>query len=118
MKQFSIASRKVRDYTHGRSQAVMELNEHNDVQRVPTNVPRRSSIAVLCRRVRWLFSVLLAAPLVPAAHAALQFDVFFGYGGQPTGADGIVREAGWFPVACEVLNDGPTFNAAFEVSST
>jgi hypothetical protein len=50
--------------------------------------------------------------------AALQFDVFLGYGGQPTGTDGIVREASWFPVACEVFNDGPSFNAVFEVSSS
>src|SRR5439155_18475821 len=49
-------------------------------------------------------------------HAALQFDVFLGYGGQPTGVDGVVREVGWFPVACEVFNDGPPFNAAFELS--
>jgi hypothetical protein len=41
--------------------------------------------------------------------------VFVGYG---SGAnDGIVREAGWFPVACEILNDGPGFDALFELSS-
>src|ERR1044071_7814557 len=42
--------------------------------------------------------------------AALQFDVFLGY-------DGAVREAAWFPVACEVYNDGPSFNAVFELSA-
>ena len=52
-----------------------------------------------------------------SAHAALQFDVFLGYGGQPTGTDGVVREAGWFPVACEVFNDGPSFNGVFELSA-
>jgi hypothetical protein len=52
------------------------------------------------------------------ANAALQFDVFLGYGGQPTGTDGVIREAGWFPVACEVLNDGPSFNGVFELSSS
>jgi hypothetical protein len=62
--------------------------------------------------------VLLALSGVLTARAALQFDVFLGYGGQPTGTDGIIREAGWFPVACEVLNDGPPFNAIFEVSSS
>src|SRR5205085_7285644 len=40
----------------------------------------------------------------------LQFDVFLGY-------DGMVREAAWFPVACEVFNDGPSFNAVFELSA-
>lgn len=60
----------------------------------------------------WLIVCLAFALqcLVPAAHAELQFDTFFGY-------DGIVREAGWFPVACEVFNDGPPFNAVIEISS-
>ena len=39
-----------------------------------------------------------------------QFDVFLGY-------DGIVREANWFPVACEINNDGPGFNAVFELTN-
>jgi len=55
--------------------------------------------------------------LTSTARAALQFDVFLGYGGQPTGTDGVVREAGWFPVACEVLNDGPPFTGIFELST-
>ncbi len=59
-----------------------------------------------------LFLVLLAV----AARAELQFDVFVGYG-SGGGSDGIVREAGWFPVACEVFNDGPSFDAVFELSS-
>jgi hypothetical protein len=40
--------------------------------------------------------LLFAFPL----QAALQFDTFIGY-------DGNVHEAGWFPVLCEVFNDGP-----------
>ncbi len=43
------------------------------------------------------------------AQAALQFDVFLGY-------DGIVPEASWFPVVCEIKNDGPTFTATVELS--
>jgi len=50
------------------------------------------------------------------AHAELQFDVFVGYGSGGAN-DGIVRESAWFPVACEVFNDGPSFNAVFEFSS-
>jgi hypothetical protein len=52
---------------------------------------------------------LFVCSLVPA-RAALQFDVFLGY-------DGAVREAAWFPVACEVYNDGPAFNAVFELTA-
>ncbi len=39
----------------------------------------------------------------------LQFDVFLGY-------DGTVREASWFPVVCEIKNDGAPFNAVVEVT--
>ena len=64
-----------------------------------------------------LAGVGLALVLLGTAHAALQFDVFLGYGGQPTGADGLVREAGWFSVGCEIQNDGPSFNGTFELSA-
>ncbi|MEW6303898.1 MAG: hypothetical protein AB1705_10530 [Verrucomicrobiota bacterium] len=64
----------------------------------------------LKRWARWTalcaWCLLLPAP----AQAALQFDVFLGY-------DNIVREANWFPVVCEVHNDGPSFKAVFELTS-
>ena len=44
------------------------------------------------------------------ARAALQFDVFPGY-------DGIVPEGSWFPVVCEIKNDGPPFMGVVEVSA-
>jgi len=62
--------------------------------------------------------IVLCLGVATPARAAMQFDVFLGYGGQPSGLDGVVREAGWFPVACEVFNDGPSFNAVFELSSS
>src|SRR5438874_8854963 len=43
-------------------------------------------------------------------NAVLQFDVFIGF-------DGIVPEASWFPVVCEVKNDGPTFTGTVELTS-
>ena len=52
-----------------------------------------------------LLSLFLAAP----AGAALQFDVFLGF-------DGAVREASWFPVVCEIRNDGPAISGFVEVS--
>jgi hypothetical protein len=58
--------------------------------------------------------VLAAGPGMRAA--ALQFDVFLGYGSQPTGMDGVVREAGWFMVGCELHNSGPSFDAIFELT--
>ncbi len=52
----------------------------------------------------------LAAPL----RAQLNFDVFVGHG---LGlADSTVTEASWFPVTCEIQNDGPSFNALVEIS--
>lgn len=67
-----------------------------------TKPPRRRGLAV------WLAFLLVlgSAPL----RAELQFDVFLGY-------DGAVREAAWFPVACEIHNDGPSFNAVVEVTA-
>jgi len=48
--------------------------------------------------------------VAPALRAALQFDVFLGY-------DDIVPERSWFPITCELNNDGPSFNAVIEVSA-
>ena len=42
------------------------------------------------------------------ARAVLQFDVFLGY-------DWIVPQATWFPVVCEVKNDGPPFVGTVEL---
>jgi hypothetical protein len=53
-----------------------------------------------------LFAATFCATTV---RAALQFDVFLGY-------DGTVREASWFPVVCEIKNDGPPFTGVVEVS--
>ena len=61
----------------------------------------RQALRLVC--LLWCFG-----GLVFSSHATLQFDVFIGY-------DGTVHEADWFPVACEVLNDGPPFNAVFEL---
>jgi hypothetical protein len=59
-----------------------------------------SKLRVLC---------LLVTFLCIAAHGALQFDVFLGY-------DLVVPEATWFPVVCEIKNDGPSFNGLIELS--
>ena len=62
------------------------------------------------------FSVWLAALLALAAplRAQLNFDVFVGHGLGV--ADSTVTEASWFPVTCEIQNDGPSFNAVVEIS--
>jgi hypothetical protein len=44
------------------------------------------------------------------ANCALRFDVFLGY-------DGLVPHCAWFPITCEVQNDGPGFTGDIEVSS-
>ena len=55
-----------------------------------------------------LFLVLLALISVRTASAAMQFDLHVGY-------EGKIHEASWFPIVCEVHNDGPSFNAVIEV---
>ena len=65
----------------------------------------------LGRRARTLvFLIVSALGLLSSglAQAALQFDVFLGY-------DGLVPEASWFPIVCEVKNDGPSFVGTVEV---
>ncbi|MBI3415041.1 MAG: hypothetical protein HY043_06925 [Verrucomicrobia bacterium] len=63
------------------------------------------------RKLPLLGSLVMAmCALVFSASASLQFDVFLGY-------DGTIREGEWFPVACEILNDGPSFKAVFEFGS-
>ncbi len=62
-------------------------------------------------KLKYLRSLLaLFALTTLTARAALQFDVFLGY-------DGNIPEASWFPVVCEVKNDGPTFTGVIEVAS-
>jgi hypothetical protein len=54
-----------------------------------------------------LATLLLAALPV---RADLRFDAFLGY-------DDILPERSWFPVTCEIYNDGPPFNAVVEVTA-
>ncbi len=53
-----------------------------------------------------LLALLLASL---SARAEFQFDAFLGY-------DGMVPEASWFPLICEIKNDGPPFNGVIEVT--
>jgi hypothetical protein len=59
--------------------------------------------------------LLLLGAFLTTARAEIQFDVFLGYG--DLGGGGIIPEASWFPVVCEVKNDGPTFDGVIEVSA-
>lgn len=61
---------------------------------------------------RWLRSVGFVLTMllsVASSRAAIQFDVFLGY-------DGIVPEACWFPVVCEIKNDGAPFVGTVEIT--
>src|SRR5881296_2846120 len=73
--------------------------------KTPSARPTRIGISRFFLRLGLFVATLSAA----TAHAALQFDVFLGY-------DGTVREASWFPVVCEIKNDGPPFTGMVEVS--
>ncbi|MGE3308478.1 MAG: hypothetical protein AB7O66_00800 [Limisphaerales bacterium] len=76
----------------------------------PQHQPARGSKALdalsLAFRLRalllaWL-AVIAGIAASPAVRAELQFDVFLGF-------DDRVREGHWFPVAFEIMNDGPAF---------
>src|SRR5688572_16594637 len=73
--------------------------------------PNRTLSTRKMRRPVALFFLLLFAIFSSSqTRAALQFDVHVGY-------EGNVHEASWFPIVCEIFNDGPSFNAVIEVSS-
>jgi hypothetical protein len=63
------------------------------------------------RAVRCFLLGCLIVGGAPFVRAELRFDVFLGY-------DGTVREAAWFPVTCEIFNDGPPINGFIEVAPT
>ncbi len=67
----------------------------------------------LLRRAQSAFRILsllvFATTGLSIARAELRFDVFPGY-------DGTVREAAWFPITCEIFNDGPPIRGIIEVT--
>lgn len=65
----------------------------------------RTLAGLLC-----LLMILLGASMAGAQSFSKdipQFDVFAGF-------DGVIPESDWFPVTCEVRNEGPTFLGTFE----
>jgi hypothetical protein len=73
----------------------------------PKKVMRRAALSS-CRCALSLGLALFSAAWT--ARAALQFDVFLGY-------DDILPERSWFPITCELHNDGPSFNAVIELTA-
>ena len=71
------------------------------------------ALNLLHRRARRAFRIFAVLSLVllgvATARAEVRFDVFLGY-------DGTVREATWFPITCEVVNNGPGFSGFIEVA--
>lgn len=61
------------------------------------------------------FCLLFALGSLLSAQAALQFDVFLGFDAGGGTLGGFVPEASWFPVVCEIKNDGPTFKGTIEL---
>ncbi len=57
-----------------------------------------------------LLAVFVLGSATYSARAELQFDAFLGY-------DNMVPEASWFPVVCEIKNDGPAFNGTIEIGA-
>src|SRR5438552_7210954 len=70
----------------------------------------RSSFQKRCRALLVFVAAALAAAVCHAGQGSLeQFDVFLGYGD-------VVPEASWFPIVCEIKNNGPAFNGIVEIS--
>src|SRR6185503_16587154 len=98
--RIGVASRAGRPYKH--------VDKIANQPAMDNTTKRAATMSVVAAGFRslWALAILLMVPSLPAA---VRFDVFIGY-------DGILPEANWFPVACEVHNDGPSFKAVFEVS--
>lgn len=62
------------------------------------------------RCVLLMLSLLAFCGASLTARAVPQFDVFLGY-------DGLVPEASWFPVVCEIKNDGASFTGTVELTT-
>lgn len=109
----------------------MAVNPEFDARRPPESAsrrvespksPRRTArsfptslhqVAPSCTKLHqkiYIWLVILTCAFAFSARAALQFDVFLGY-------DGVVPNATWIPVVCEVKNDGPSFTGVVEVDS-
>jgi hypothetical protein len=75
-------------------------------------VPKKVNCRAAFSPGRLVLSLAAAALLLAAApaRAALQFDVFLGY-------DDLLPERSWFPITCEIHNDGPPFKAVIEVTA-
>lgn len=74
--------------------------------------PQKQSAGAMMKiwlQSRWAALCLLLFLTFSPRCGAFQFDVFVGYGG-------VVREVGWFPVACEVWHDGPAFTGTIEIA--
>src|SRR5580698_88882 len=75
--------------------------------------PKQVNASALCyvRRVVFLLVMAVFVLAIPSLRAAgLRFDVFPGY-------DNLVPDQGWFPITCEIQNDGPSFTGIVEVSA-
>jgi hypothetical protein len=64
------------------------------------------------KRLSTAAAVLLAGAVCLCAQ--VNFDVFVGHGLGVS--DSTVAEGSWFPVTCEIQNDGPSFNGVVEIS--
>src|SRR6478672_5499672 len=85
--------------------------DQSPVKRQDTVIPLRKknlrNFRILLARCALLAAILFVGFF--RAQGALQFDVFLGY-------DGVVPEASWFPLVCEIKNDGAPFKAVVQVS--
>jgi hypothetical protein len=74
----------------------------------------QSAVRRLLSAARLFFLAIALLALTASLRAQIIFDVFVGHGLGV--ADSTVSEAAWFPVTCEIQNDGPSFNGIVEIT--
>ncbi len=82
----------------------MALHPGNPVRKTTSSVVRFPRPSLLTLPICCALLLLMCGTA-----RAVRFDVFAGF-------NGVVPEGNWFPVACELQNDGPSFNAIIEIS--
>lgn len=73
------------------------------------NMKTFKACALIIAAILSLAGARLPAAVMSDASDIEQFDIFVGYGGTTI-------EGNWFPVVCEIRNEGPTIDAIFEFS--
>jgi hypothetical protein len=114
LRMYMIISRQNIAVANRNLAAILKRNPRSDKKAVlPSNLKFSEKGSLAIPQVGlWLILLLIYLTIPVTTKGEIQLDVIYGYGDRTAG---FVREGNWFPVTCEVVNDGPSFNATIEI---